>query len=415
MPVKLRVGVQVNSSIDIIEVLKKLSEPYDIGYLGVYVQDGKTNIYVQGGTCRTRMAPNKIRKLTLEFVEKISKVEAFKDREGTCVQEIGQYREEGRPSKTHTCDTEIKIKIKIKINPFREEDLTHITADKIEKMIGQPKEKIEMVERNLNENTKQYICDREWDRQQSRQRRLLGRWKLTQICLGIERDGEQEGQHSREVTRVLEKRRKRKHDDDEYDDSISELSGYNSSESDYDSDMSEPVCEDKIPDKILFRQNLMLLEHAEAYEFDYMIDLFNLVLSNPRNANVKGSVKEGFKFFSGGEWVKKTKLEYVEIISENIISISSKILKKTKRFYNEGKVSKFTYKYMKRIVTKIVSDERRSEIEKCSKYVRRCYLKKIQISIENLGEKIKKVERRTGKKVKIDNDGLIYTDWNNIC
>lgn len=477
--VKIKVGVYVRSDFDLDEFYQKIKELYNVGYIGMFSSETNETseegiartIFIQGINSQSRMSPKKVRKVLQEFVTKITNMDTFRNVEGMPVQEIGVYRSNekvsikkpnvGKNISDVTLDRSLmnavqgnnnNIKsvvdnrvIHIHINAFGNEDISHVTPEKIEELVGEPKEKIDFMQRNLYEAAKLALYEKAWNNHRINRQRMVKKWKTIEACRRIE-SGKETGmdslpvQERSEIERALQKRKLNKESrvGEDVDDvcsvssSISDLSirledEVLESDSDYDSDCSKPeMCTDDEENerKEFIAQSALLLEYARMNNLDFMIDFFELLLSNPRNANLKGHRKDGFTFYKNGEWTKKLKNEFMNDVSDNIIQKSVETLKMVKKFHTLGEVSLFAYKYSKRIIMSMKKDmESMTEFEKHIHPDKLADYSKLVNSIERIGERIKKVERRTGKRVKrVDGtefgmekvESSKYSNWDDI-
>ena len=432
--VKLKVGVVIESEeFRVEEFHDTIKKVYNVGYIGIFKgkSDAQRTIYIQGGNRLSRMASGKVKKLILPFVQKITSIDTFKFLEGTLVTHVGKFRTSGPKIPKQLLEEGHKSKsadrfIHVHIHSFGNEDISHITAEKIEELAGNPREKIAFMDRNFHDSAKKRLYEKAWNGHRKKQKKLAEKWKRIQFCLQVE-SGEKSNldfvpeADRAAVERVLKKRKLMKEssgceDEDEDSDSssVSELSVRsissdtddcdNSDENDsiYDSDCEEPdpIREDDEyirDEKKMISQGVLLLEHAKAYKLDFMIDFFELLLSNPRNANLKGCRKDGYRFFDNGMWVKKLKSEFGEDVSDNIVSKSLETLKKARKYHMLGKMSLFAYKYSKRIIM-TMKNEYEGRAEKDPNEL--ADYEKMWNSIDGISEKIKKIERIVGKKMK---------------
>ena len=304
---KLRVLFSSNPLLlDLGELVKQLEKHYRVGYAGLF----STCLVLQTLSRSTRMSIGKITKVVRVFaadfeVLPILPGEKFSFSELQLVEERGRFRTRGgtRGGGTRgggkTCRG-------IHINALGEEDISHITTEHMEALVGSEDEVVDFFNRHYSEEFKNSIIVAEWAEFRRYSRNKVRKWDKQQrlggsLCRELGVVGELEPGELGGLRELVKK--------PVYDP---------------DSD-SEGNAERK--QKLL---RVKFLELApELKKDDFLRDFELLIFENPHNSNVIASTKDGyFKYFDGKLWVKAFTQDFFDKVTTTRMSKATEILEK---------------------------------------------------------------------------------------
>ena len=319
---KLRVVFPSSPLFDLGELVEQLEKHYRIGYAGLFsVSTSKTCLVLQTHSKRTRMSIGKIRKVVGAFVahvEVLTGVDNFLDLQ--LLEERGRFRTRGGSRRTS--------RVKLHVNALGEEDLSHITSEQVEALVGSEDEVVDFFDRNYSARVKKSIIVAEWEKFRRYSRNKVRRWDQQQRLGG-------------RLCREIGIRETMELDSDFEDDlqQVSKRPVY-----DPDSD-SEGNAERK---RKLLR--LRFLEQApDLKKDDFLKEFEALIFENPHNSNVMASTKDAyFKYFDGQLWRKDSNKNFFPKVTMARISKATEISEKLQ-------LSEFTRDQVSSMVTQLES------------------------------------------------------------
>ena len=308
---KICVVFYSDSLLDFEEVVKELETQYRIGYAGLFsTPTTKTYLVLQTLPNSTRMALGKVAKICGKFsggfhVNPVVDPYIFGCR---ALEERGKFRTRGgKRSKVE----KLKTTIFLHTNALGQEDVSHITPESFELLLGSGDEVVDFFDRNYSANSKNMIVEEEWKKFRRFSRRKVRRWekqeKLQGLCqgLGINETSESESGSESEYT----------------SDTIPSRPVY-----DPDSDS-----EGNVERKRKLLRNVFIERAPELKKEGFLKDFELLLLENPHNSNIIASTKETyFKFFDGTRWVKAYNKDLFNKVTMGRILTAGEILKKLK-------------------------------------------------------------------------------------
>ena len=221
----------------------------------------------------------------------------------------------------------MKNTIYIHTNALGEEDVSHITPERLELLVGSEDEVVDFFDRNYSANFKNMIVAEEWKKFRRFSRSKVRRWETQEYLqgwcqgLGIKETSDSESEIESEMT----------------SDKISECPVY-----DPDSDS-----EGNVERKRKLLRNTFIERAPELKKDDFLKAFEKLILENPHNSNIIASTKEVyFKFFDGTRWVKAFNKDFFDKVTTGRILKAREILTKLK-------LPDFTRNQMSAIVTQL--------------------------------------------------------------
>lgn len=85
-------GMEVDLSVA--EIFKHMKQIYDIGYVGLFVDDNHRRVFLQTSNLTKRMTPNKVSTVCSRFGN-VTSVKKFSGLYGICMEQIGTFRKAG--------------------------------------------------------------------------------------------------------------------------------------------------------------------------------------------------------------------------------------------------------------------------------------------------------------------------------
>lgn len=320
---KICVVFSPDSLLDFEELVREIETQYRIGYAGLFSTLSKTHLVLQTLPNSTRMAMGKVAKICEKFfrgfdVQPVVDSNIFRYR---ALEERGQFRTRGgKRSKTT---------IYLHTNALGQEDVSHITPERFERLVGSEDEVVDFFDRNYSANSKEMTVKEEWEEFRRFSRRKVRRWekqeKLQGLCqeLGIKETSQPESDSDSEFTSST----------------ISSCPVY-----DPDSDS-----EGNVGRKRKLLRNIFIERAPELKKDDFLKDFELLLLENPHNSNIIASTKDVyFKFFDGTRWVKAYNKDFFNKVTTGRILKAGEILKKLK-------LPDFTRNLVSSIVTLLVN------------------------------------------------------------
>lgn len=279
-----RVHVCFTSLVDtcVNEIKYVVSETYPLSYVGKYVHEGKSHIYLQTSSNKVRMVPNKVR-MSLSSYGDITFIGKFESIEGMMDDEVGEMRTRNRRShgrgehvnteKTcgiinggHNTLTDNSVTINLHIHAFGKEDLTHITQDQLDHWIGKKDDvlryaKSEVEDYKMDALRYKVYCDQYKEREKE--------WESIPGSAKPQFLNEEDSPHELEIEECL----------------IKEL----------------------------------IEEYGKVHKNTIVTDFAKVLYDNPHNANVSINHKNGnFKIFDGRKWSQYEMPRLCEFILENL-------------------------------------------------------------------------------------------------
>lgn len=279
---------------DIDEINDAISKVYPLSYMGKYIQDGKSNLYMQTSSIRIRMVPNKIRKILGKYGD-ITFIGTFKDVEGMADDDIGEIRRPSRKPKVekgsrntektmtingdHNTQTltdnsvtdNSVITINLHVHAFGNEDVSHISQDKLDNWIGKKDDVIKYVRDEIGEYMVDALRHKVYSDQYSKR---ATEWESTSEESRSENDkpmfhNEEDSPHDLEVEGGLMKE--------------------------------------------------LIEEYGRCNKKAIVTDFAKVLYDNPHNANVSINQKNGhFKIFDGRKWCQYEMPRLCEFLLENL-------------------------------------------------------------------------------------------------
>lgn len=306
---KICVAFSSDTVFDFEEVVKELETQYRIGYAGLFSDSTtKTFLVLQTLPNRTRMAVGKVAKICGTFFDDFQVQTDFDPNilRHRVLEERGRLRTRGgKRSKVE----KLKSTIYLHINALGHEDVSHITPERLERLVGSEDEVVGFFDRNYSANLKNMIMAEEWKKFRRFSRRKVRRWEtqenLQGWCHGLRIDETSDAESCTDPELTL--------------DTISACPVY-----DPDSD-SEGNAERK--QKLL--RNVFVERAPELRKDDFLRDFELLLLENPHNSNIIASTKEVFfKFFDGTRWVKAFNKDFFAKVTTGRILKAGELLTK---------------------------------------------------------------------------------------
>ena len=326
---KICVVFSSDALLDFDEVVEELQTQYRIGYAGLFSDSPtKTYLVLQTLPNRTRMALGKVGKICGRFFGDVE-VHPGVQPNIFCyrpLEERGLFRTRGgKRSKAQ----KLKNTIYLHTNALGQEDVSHITPERLELLVGSEDELVDFFDRNYTANSKNMLVAEEWKKFRRFSRRKVRRWEtqenLQGWCqgLGIEETSELEC----EV---------------EYESTSSKLSECPVYDPDSDS-------EGNVERKRKLLRNIFIERAPELKKDDFLKDFETLLLENPHNSNIIASTKEVcFKFFDGTRWVKAYNKDFFDKVTTGRIWKAREILTKLE-------LPDFTSNQVSSMVTQLLS------------------------------------------------------------
>lgn len=328
---KIRVVFSSDTLLDFDELVKDLETEYRIGYAGLFVTSTtQTCLALQTLPKMTSFSIGKVAKICGKFVEKFEIVPGVDNNlfGYQVLEERGRFRSRGgkRPAKNNI--------IYLYINALGEEDISHVTPEKLEKLVGSEDDVVDFFDRNYNIHAKNAMCLEEWAQFRRYSRQKVRKW---------DRQEQLRGSFCRELR-------------------VNETAS--DSESDFDQEIS--VCPIYDPDsdsegnvqrKRLLLRNRFIERAPGLKKDDFLKNLEILLLENPHNSNVIASTKEGyFKYFDGSRWVKAYNKDFFDKVTLGRISKAGEIL-------NSLTLSDFMKDQVSSMVTELMNSRNGSEVD----------------------------------------------------
>ncbi len=151
---KLCVRFQTLLYTDVNELHNAISKNYGLSYMGKYVHEGKSYLYIQTSSTNVKMVPNKLNKALQEYGN-IEFIGTFQVMEGMLDEEVGEIRNRGRKAKHspesmknvsqnnntikgdhNSISMDNSVTINLHIHAFGKEDVSHITTAQLDEWIG---------------------------------------------------------------------------------------------------------------------------------------------------------------------------------------------------------------------------------------------------------------------------------------
>lgn len=390
MSTKLAILFAAGSDVGLKAISEQVSQQYGIGYAGLYDCDGHRAVYLQAADKKIRMAPRKLQKMCRRFGE-IKSVEKYQERDGDMIEEVGTFRTRGRQSKDESMKVTTNIHgdhntvhqhidrsvtnnitnvdnsvIHLHIHALGEEDLSHISLERLKEVIMSREENINVtknsLEQKLSEAAYAARVHRLWEKNRriKRHKRMNTEPVLMSDCSDDEGDLILKGEPV------------------EYDSDL---------DSEYNKETKRRT------------EELSLLEESAKYRgFTIPHEVASLLFENPHNSNVIASTKSGdIKYFNGISWVKISTDELDQIV-ENWIQKT----RQTVEMFKNHSDSDFAQSNEAQYVTNVLDmledgvTVHVNEQKGCSKFAK----KRSLICIENMNMRLKGVESVTGRRVK---------------
>lgn len=295
---KICVVFYSDSLLDFDEVVKELETQYRIGYAGLF--STPTTLVLQTLPNSTRMAPGKVAKICGKFSEGFQLNPVVDPNIFGCraLEERGKFRTRGgKRSKVE----KLKTTIFLHTNALGQEDVSHITPERFELLLGSEDEVVDFFDRNYSANSKNMIVEEEWKKFRRFSRRKVRRWeKQEKLRQGFETS---------------------ESDSESGTDTIPSRPVY-----DPDSDS-----EGNVERKRKLLRNVFIERAPELKKEEFLKDFELLLLENPHNSNIIASTKElYFKFFDGTRWVKAYNKDFFNKVTMGRIMKAGEILKNLK-------------------------------------------------------------------------------------
>lgn len=304
--------------VDFEELLRQLQASYIIGYAGLFSNPQQTYMVLQTPPKKTYMALRKVTKICKTFVQDFEVLPGVDERVFgyTLLEERGRFRTRGGKRRKQFKTTYLYT------NALGEEDVSHITPEQVDQLVGSEDEVVQFFDRNYNAGTKKEMMAKEWAKFRRFSREKVRRWdkqENTSLCrqLGIKPVSES-------------------NPDIEEDDSRDKLSAPPIYDPDSDS-------EGNVQRKRKLLRNIFVERAPEMRKDDFLKEFELLLFENPHNSNVIASTKDGyFKYFDGRRWVKAYKRDFFDKVTRTRIRKAGEIL---------GKLSDFTGDQVSKMVT----------------------------------------------------------------
>lgn len=299
---KLRVVFSSNALLDLEELVAQLEKHYRVGYAGLFsTPTNKTCLVLQTLPRSTRMSIGKITKVVRAFVVDFEVLPVapttldFSDLR--LLEERGSFRTRGGKRGKRGGIWSLSI------NALGEEDVSHITPEHLEALVGSEDEVVDFMDGIISPDAKNSIIVAEWDKFRRFSRNKVRRWDKQQglggsLCreLGILEKLEPEfeiQEHSKVSKRPV-----------------------------YDPDSdSEGNAERKR--KLL---KMKFLELApELKKDDFLRDFEVLIFENPHNSN---TLTKDRVYFDGKLWVKTDTKDFFHRVTMARISKATEVLEK---------------------------------------------------------------------------------------
>lgn len=296
---KLRVTFEEESVVDFSEILGTIGELYDLGYMGISEGSGPKILYLQTSSYNVRMVPRKIQRFCQQFGN-IVDISPFLTIPAGVTSEIGEMREIGRRS-------ELPVSSKRKpggntktaqnhLNALGEEDISHITADMLDKMMGPEEDSLQTTFENLG-NIDVF-------------NQVMRRWRILRQCQRSSLEGQKTKGH--EV-----------HDYNTFDGNA--FLEKHSVTYDEDSDSDGNIQARRVLNKEFLLQSNVLRIYVK------FIQLFEkLLYDDPKNSNVRASPRLGyFEYFEDGHWIAKRVSEdyFSTVIRKRVMKVGEVVAK----------------------------------------------------------------------------------------
>ena len=401
------------------EIYECLKQVYDIGYVGLFVDDDCKHVFLQTCDLRKRMTPNKVAKMCSRFGN-VTSVEKFSGIHGICMEEIGTFRKAGRvpgskgahkprgsarapkggvvnidnrnidnttnnTNNTTNIDNRVTNNntIHLHVHALGEETIDHIKLEDFKALMGEKEDILETIKEQLP-GVCHYVVSREWEKVKHR----LYKKHVKAKARAADPDMESEDDSS----------------DDEGDGAggiyIPPEMSIGGEEPTYDRINEDEQFNSDL--KSMVEEFTLLQEDAKFRCLDVPREVAKLMYENPQNCNVIAATKDGYmSFFDGKTW-EKVHVDHMTTVLENW----EKKFKETVELLKRREGPKMTQSFQGQFSEEIISKFDEPVTIEAKTYRRLQAYQKSQalVALDNVNSKFKEVKKATGKRVERGSD-----------
>lgn len=363
--------------LDFDELFRELQASYTIGYAGLFSNLQQSYLVLQTTPKKTYMALGKVTKIFEPFVQEFQVLPGVDNKVFgyTLIEERGRFRTRGGKRQLKT-PSQLKITY-LFTNPLGEEDVSHITPEQVDRLVGSEDEVVRYFDRLFDASTKREMMANEWGKFRRYSREKVRRWdkqEKSSLCrqLGIKPVSESNPDIQ---------------EDPGDGDKLEAPPVY-----DPDSDS-----EGNVQRKRNLLENIFVEIAPETRKDDFLKEFEILLLENPHNSNVIASTKDGyFKYFDGRRWVKAHKRDFSDKVTRTRVQKAGEILGKLKQ------ISAFTRNQVSKMVALLVESTIGSEA-----------IKDGVLAAENQEARLKLVQNKIERVGTLQN-GVSHTTWKGL-
>lgn len=344
---------------DLEEIKNVVSKVYTLSYVGKYVHEGKSRLYIQTSATNVKMAPIKLQKI-LQAYGDVEFIGTFQDIEGMLDEEVGEMRTRARRPNVknisqsnntirgnhNTLSMDNSVTINLHVHAFGNEDVSHITTAQMDEWVGKKEHIVESV------TTK------------------LGVYLTNELRRIVYESKHEEKMDDWEAS-PPEARREEDRPEFKGEDAL-----------------MDPDVEDLLSERIVKTR-------AGDMKKTIVADFARLLYQNPHNANVSVDKKSGhFKIFDGHKWHQYEMSLLCQIILENLLEKSRETVEGLN--LPDANFTKSFIEYLDHIWTdkKGEDEEKRRDRDarrRLSDNISTCVDNEISSIKENTGRKIRRV------------------------
>ena len=377
---KIRVVFPTDALLDSEELINDLESQYRLGYAGLFHSAERISLVLQTLPKSTCMTLKKVEQICKNYVRDIQALPYGACPLGNALVERGQFRSWGGKRHSKMSKMSKPKKLYLLTTPLGAEDLSHITAKKLDDLVGSEDEVVEFFERNYSPCVKRMIIAREWKKFRRYSRDKVRRWDQ-------QSGGNECGQHV-----ILS-------EEDSDDSSSGDDEEFVEKQND-EEPLKEPPIYDPDSDSEGNRERKRKLLRSKLVQRapklrkdDFLKDFERLILENPHNSNVIASTKNGyFSFFDGKRWIKAYKKDFFDKVSMARISKAAEILK------HSPNVTTFTRIQVSSMVRLLLNYDEGSDMDKLVK-VKDEAVKDGILAAENQESRLALVARTSKRKI----------------
>ena len=324
---KLVVTFTKNSSLVLEDIRNLIQLKYNVQYIGIFETEFDKKVYVQLKS-NAQMAPNTLKKQLTSVGEIKGLPINFSTMEGTLLESFGEFSKRGRKygskvinskvindnsvvnnnidNSTHndnsihndnsTVINDNRV-IHLHIHPLGEEDVTHITPERLISLLKSEKDlKVMIAERHTEEARHEYMTV-EMGKDLRRRRNLVRKWDE------LNSNGKNTLAESLDIEEMTTESEK------DYN-AIEEVPEEPPT---YDPDWD---CAENLSKMRELLTDLCFQLERDQFKTEFIDNYEKLMYNNPHNGNVLASTTKGtFKYFDGTDWLTFDKTDYFEKIS----------------------------------------------------------------------------------------------------